>query len=75
MFPDQGGAPVNDWANAPDEDTYVGAVSSTGAVRLAHLIPGGMGPSGVETWVALFVLAALGFLILTRRGLADVLAR
>jgi hypothetical protein len=70
-----GGAPVNEYADMPDEDTYVGAVGSTGAVRLTNLIPGGMGPTGVETWVALIVLAALGFLILTRRGLADVLAK
>lgn len=67
--------PGEQYVMAPDEETYTGAVGGTGAVRLQNILPGGMGPSGVETWVALIVLAALGFLILTRRGLADVLAK
>jgi len=65
---------VDPFVEDPQDDTYEGAQGGTGAVRLVSLFPGGDQPQPTEVWVALIVLAALGFLVLTRRGLRGVLA-
>ncbi len=64
-----------EYVGEPQTDTYEGAAGSTGAVRLVRLFPGGDEPTGTELYVGLIVLGALGFLILTRRGLRGVLSR
>lgn len=63
-----------DYVDEPDDATYEGAQGSTGAVRLLRVLPGGDSPVPAEAMVALITLAALGFLIITRRGLRAVLA-
>lgn len=66
---------MDEFVETPEDETYEGAQGGTGAVRLVSLLPGGDEPQPTEVWVALIVLAALGFLVITRRGLRDVLAR
>lgn len=52
-----------------------GQGSGHGPINLASLVPGGIAPEPQETAVAVIVLAALGFVILMRRGFGSVLSK
>lgn len=61
-------------ASSPDDIDPQGAdIGRSMGINLGDFLPGGLAPQPQEIYVAGIILAALGFVILMRRGFGSVL--